>query len=166
MPRSLIDRCQHDSIYEFTAAASQRWHDAISLLRQERKTGAIYLFGYVAEMTLKAAYFRFVGFPSATAITRKDLDAARGWAKVAGIAWQGNLHSLSSWAELLVTRRQTTAGGAYPIVGFGTQILTHAQTLQRHWSELLRYHKNTAYDHECRSAHEIADWFRNRFQML
>ncbi len=57
MPRRLLDRCNDDSLREFRAAARQRFNDALVLAANGRRTGAIYLWGYAVEMTLKAAYF-------------------------------------------------------------------------------------------------------------
>lgn len=37
---------------------------------------------------------------------------------------------------------------AYPDPGFGSSVLSRGLLLQRHWRELLRYHKNLAYRHE------------------
>ena len=61
MPRRLIDRCQPDSIREFRASAQHRYNDGLALSGLGNRTSAIYLWGYAAEMTLKAAYFSFFG---------------------------------------------------------------------------------------------------------
>ena len=62
MPRRLPDRFQPDSIAGFRAAARQRALDAIALQAAGRLSGAIYFWGYVAEITLKAAFFEVSGF--------------------------------------------------------------------------------------------------------
>src|SRR6202008_2021190 len=69
MPRRLIDRCQPDSIREFRASARQRYEDGLALAGAGNRTAAIYLWGYVAEMTLKAAYFSLFGLAEHDAIT-------------------------------------------------------------------------------------------------
>ena len=66
MPRGLRARCQPDSIREFRAAARQRFQDGLTAAAGERRTAAIYLWGYAAEMTLKAAYFALLPAASAT----------------------------------------------------------------------------------------------------
>jgi hypothetical protein len=76
MPQLLLDRCQPDSIREFRAAALQRANDAQALLARERRTAAIYLWGYAAEMMLKASYFAVIGFADDQQITIPDLLAA------------------------------------------------------------------------------------------
>ena len=55
MPRRLLSRVGRDTVREFRAAAAERYLDARLLAREGRRTAAIYLWGYVAEMYLKAA---------------------------------------------------------------------------------------------------------------
>jgi hypothetical protein len=69
MPSRLLERCNPDSIREFRAASQRRYDDGLALAAQGRRTAAIYLWGYAAEMTLKAAYFSFIGHPEAATIT-------------------------------------------------------------------------------------------------
>jgi len=57
MPRRLIDRSQPDNIREFRVSARQRYHDGLALAGTGNRTASIYLWGYAAEMLLKAAYF-------------------------------------------------------------------------------------------------------------
>jgi hypothetical protein len=159
MPRRLLDRCRPDSIFEFSCAAQQRFQDGLSLAPAGRRTAAIYLWGYAAEMTLKAAYFRLIGFPLAQAITIADLRAARVNALLLGFQWAGNnLHHLESWAQLIVSTRAATPGWAYLVAGFGNEVLARSRTLQPLWSETLRYHKNVAYPYEVGQARTAAEW--------
>src|SRR2546421_3835698 len=69
MPRRLIDRCQPDSIREFRISARQRYQDGLALAGAGNRTAAIYLWGYAAEMTLKAAYFSLFGLADDDVIT-------------------------------------------------------------------------------------------------
>ena len=62
MPKRLPDRCQPDSIREFQASARQRYNDGVAAAATGRSLAAIYLWGYAAEMVLKAAYFSAMGF--------------------------------------------------------------------------------------------------------
>lgn len=159
MPRRLLDRCLPDSVREFRAAAFQRSQDAHSLAAAGRRTAAIYLWGYAAEMTLKAAYFSALGFPETRPITMGDLRGAVTAALGLGVAWPGqNLHDLRAWAEFLVAFRASRLGLAYRIPGFGNQVIVRGQRLQRVWRETLRYHKNVAYPHEVSQVRDSADW--------
>jgi hypothetical protein len=88
MPTRLLSRCQPDSILQFRAAAMQRADDALALAAAGRRTGAIYLWGYAAEMVLKAAYFSSLGPPETQIITwRGDLRPAIDLGRSMGIHW-------------------------------------------------------------------------------
>jgi len=156
MPKRLPERFQPDSILEFQAAARQRSLDAITLHAAGRRTAAVYLWGYVAEMTLKAAYFRVVGFGQTQAITRTDLRA--GLNSLPGPASNRPLHHLGLWAQALVAFRAGTPGLGYADLTFGSTVTAKAQSLYGIWRETIRYHKNTAYVHELIRARDAAEW--------
>src|SRR3954464_7232409 len=116
MPRRLLDRCQPDSIREFRAAARRRYDDALTLAAAGRPTGAIYLFGYTAEMTLKAAYFALAGLAETDVITWPGhlLPAIR-LGQGLGIPWPnaGAGHNVRAWAEFLVLVRAASPATAF-----------------------------------------------------
>lgn len=171
MPRRLLERCQPDSIREFRAAALQRFVDAVSLADLGRRTAAIYLWGYSAEMTLKAAYFWLVGFPETQTITLADLRSAAVNGVKLGVSWPGGpkaprLHDLYSWAELILATRAATPGWAYADMTFPNQVRARSRPLQRFWSEVLRYHKNVAYLYEVQQVKEAAGWLLSQSSQL
>jgi hypothetical protein len=160
MPRRLLDRCNPDSIREFRAAARQRFDDALALAGQGRRTGAIYLWGYTAEMTLKAAYFSLIGLPETQLITwNADLQPAINRGRGMGIAWpaQGAGHNVRAGAELLVAVRTLSPVTIFP-PPLGLAVQTHGQRIEQLWRETLRYRKNYAYLHEMRQIREAAEW--------
>lgn len=73
MPRPLLTRLQPDSIAEFRAAAGQRFLDGEAAAAGNRRTAAIYLWGYAVEMIIKAAYFQVDGFSERQTILPSDL---------------------------------------------------------------------------------------------
>ncbi len=163
MPKGLLERCQPDSIAQFRVAARQRFADGEALAAAERRTAAVYLWGYAAEMTLKAAYFEVMVFAKTDVITLADLRAAAFTAPGLGVTWPGlpgnpKLHDLRAWAELLVATRGTNPGTAYADPAFGAQVVTQGNLLQRLWSEVLRYRKNLAYDHELEQVRKATAW--------
>jgi hypothetical protein len=158
MPKRLLDRRKPDCISEFRAAARWRFQDGVSLAGAGRRTATIYLWGYAAEMLLKAAYFHAIGFSATRPITPADLRGAVANAPRLGFSWAGNLHSLESWARLLVTTRASIPGLAYAVRGFANQVVIRCRQLQRLWSEILRYHQNVAYLYEVKQAREVANW--------
>ena len=161
MPRRLLDRCQPDCIRQFRAAASQRFDDGPSLAAAGRRTAAIYLWGYTAEMTLKAAYFGFLGFADTDNILwRHHLEPAIDRGRKMGIAWprQGAGHNVRAWAELLVAARAASAATALP-TSLGLEVQNRGQRIGALWCETLRYRRNHAYLYEVRQVREAAEWF-------
>jgi hypothetical protein len=148
MPKRLPGRWQPESIREFDASARERFEDGLALAGQGRRTGAIYLWGYSAEMLVKAAYFRLAGLGETDGITLRGhiLPAIDHGRNVLGIAWptQGQGHNVRAWADLLVAERAATPGTAYAH-RFGREVQACGQAIGQLWSEALRYHKNLAY---------------------
>jgi hypothetical protein len=160
MPRRLPARWQPESIREFRASARQRFDEGMALAAAGYRTGAIYLWGYAAEMTLKAAYFSLLGRGETAVLTPGgDIGPAINAGRGMGIAWpnQGQGHNVRAWAELLVAQHAATPGAAYPHP-FGQEVQACGQSIGQLWSEALRYHKNLAYLYEVRQVREAAEW--------
>ncbi|HZY85151.1 MAG TPA: hypothetical protein VFE78_09995 [Gemmataceae bacterium] len=168
MPRRLLERCQLDSVGEFRAAALQRYQDGLSLAAAGRRTGAIYLWGYTAEMVLKAAFFSFAGLAERDTITwALHLKPAISKGVSLGISWPspGAGHNVRAWAELLVLERAAAPAAAYT-PAFGLEVQRQGQRLEWLWRETLRYHKNIAYPHEVMRAREAAEWLLTNSHLL
>ncbi len=162
MPRLLPVRFATECIREFDLAATERYRDAAALSLGERRAGAVYLYGYVVEMLLKAAYFRALRYADTAPISLTDLRTAAGdnpgsTARTLGLAGTRNLHDIGAWAELLVAFR-TTRGPVYPDVGFGALLLNRVTVVRQRWAETIRYHKNTAYQHELERVEYACRW--------
>jgi hypothetical protein len=150
MPRALIDRLRMrpNSIREFAAASLERMADGRILAAAGRRTGAIYVWGYAAEMALKASYFEVILYAPAQPIGPADLRSAQSRATVLGFSWPvpRNFHNLSAWAEL-VTRERVARGRALRPTR-ATALIRAGHRLSRLWQETLRYHSNRAYSYE------------------
>jgi hypothetical protein len=161
VPRRFRERWLPDNIREFRAAARERCEDGLALAGRGRRTGAIYLWEYCAEMTLKAAYFRLTGVPETTTITLPGhiIPAINHGRNVRGIVWPqpGQGHNVRAWAELLIAERAARPGMAYP-ADRGRQVQACGQRLGQLWSETLRYHKNVAYRYEVAQARAAVEW--------
>ena len=175
MPKRLTERLKPDSIDEFVAAACERYSDGIALAAQARRTGAIYLFGYSAEMVMKAAYFRAIGVSNRTPLgMRSHLRPAVDQAKLLGVNWpKENLHYVQGWGELLVvtqnnlvTTSQPLLASAYSNSAFGQQVTAHATLVQHLWNESLRYHKNRAYEFELQRMETSVSWLMTNLPRL
>lgn len=163
MPRSLPDRCQPDSIREFRFAARHRYDDGLMAAAAGRRLAAIYLWGYCAEMLLKAAYFSVLGIGEGVHLeVAGHIRPAIQLGRTLGIAWppRGEGHNVRAWAELLILERAThpTHSLAYP-AEFGIQVQANGQRIGGLWNETLRYHKNTPYPHELTRVREACEWF-------
>ncbi len=136
MPKRLPDRWQPESIREFRASARLRFDEGLCLAAAGQRTGAIYLWGYAAEMTLKAAYFGLLGRAETDVLTwAADISPAIAGGIGLGIKWpsQGKGHNVRAWAELLVVRRAATPGAAYA-PAFGTRVQNCGQQIGQLWS--------------------------------
>ena len=145
MPKPLLSRLRPDSIAEFRAAARQRWLDGRAAAANNRRTAAIYLWGYASEMTIKAAYFALINFHSGQSITMMDLNSARNTGiGQHQILWPNprKFHNVAAWAELLINVRQSSPLSQYADPAFAVAIRSRCHTVSLLWSEQLRYHKN------------------------
>lgn len=160
MPKRIPTRCAPDSIQEFRQAARQRFREGGWLAVAGHRTGAIYLWGYAAEMTLKAAYFGVIGLSATQPIGMTDLLAAAANAPRLGVLWPGprQFHDVRAWADLLVATRNTTHGLGYPDPRFGEEVRSWGRLLQEIWRETLRYHRNVAYAHEAEHVRSATAW--------
>jgi hypothetical protein len=159
MPKLLAARLREDTIRQFRASARLRNEDAWCLATQGKGATAIYLWGYVTEMCLKAAWFSLLGFSENQAITFQDLRIAAQLAtNNYGVSWPGrNYHAVFHWAQLLVQPR-IAIRGAYPNPQFPSLLTAHCGRVYDRWREVLRYKKNRAYTFEVRAVAESSHW--------
>ncbi len=160
MPSRLLTRCQPDSIREFRASARQRYDDGLTAAAGGRGLAAIYLWGYSAEMLLKAAYFSVLGVGEGTSLQMAvHINPAIQRGRGLGIAWPqgGQGHNVGAWAELLILERANRPAIAYPM-DFGVQVQAHGQRIGQLWNQTLRYHKNKPYSYEVTQVREAAEW--------
>ena len=146
------------------AAAEERFLDGLALASgtENRTTGAIYLFGYTAEMLLKVAYFRFTNVPRHENLRgrRGALDKAQNHA-----AWHGrNLHDLVGWMNLLLDER-AAQNRALDIPTAGLLQL-HVRVLDGHWREVLRYKQTPATITEMDEVYTSVDWLRTNYDQI
>ncbi|WP_425617609.1 hypothetical protein NA78x_001290 [Anatilimnocola sp. NA78] len=169
MPRRLLHRIGPDSIAEFRNAAQERYQDGVALAIAGQRTGAIYLWGYVAEMTLKAAYFTFLQFPANQSLHMRPhlRDAIDRGRQTFNIAWppQGDGHNVRAWAELLVAERAVAPQGAYS-TNFAIELQRRGQRIEPLWREILRYRKNLAYVYEVNQVQEAVEWLLGNSHQL
>ncbi|NUP99084.1 MAG: hypothetical protein HUU35_04415 [Armatimonadetes bacterium] len=118
------------------AAALERLEDARAALRAERRGAAVYLAGYVAEMTLKWAAFRLVD-PYGTQHVGALLGSAKGLAGSVMVPepWESG-HSLQFWLSYLRAKR--LAVGLAPLA-FDPELDRYVASCWRDWRVKMRY---------------------------
>jgi hypothetical protein len=128
--------------------------------------GAIYLFGYVAELVLKAAYFRLRPANVHGTIVVTDMHNARNRATSQfHVRWPGaNLHYLPGWAGLL-TQERHAAGQPYD-QSFATALFAHVNRLALLWAESIRYYYSRPSLAEVGNAHAAARWLVSQLPRL
>ena len=71
MPLSLVHRAGVDTLGKLERAAVKRFREARRLQEAGEALGAVYLYGYSAEITLKVAYYRIIGLVPTTPIDQR-----------------------------------------------------------------------------------------------
>jgi len=143
----------------FRTAAEERFWDGFALATEcgDRRMGAIYLFGYVAEILLKAAFYRAIGLADTAPV---GLGAIRAHA-----SWQGrNFHDIRALALLLVDHRRQTGAPFDP--AFAGLLAMHAATVDANWNESLRYREISASDAEVVEVYRSVEWIRDNAYVL
>lgn len=162
MPQLLPVRFASECIREFELAAEERYVDALQLADSGRRTGAIYLFGYVVEMELKAGFLRLAGHADDDPISIQTLwnysgPRANTMARSLGLAGAKNLHDVEAWAELIVAYR-SSRNRVYSERRFAARLLANVRAIAERWTEALRYHKNVAFAHELNAVRTACSW--------
>lgn len=110
--RTLI--ATHECIEEYERAAREHQDAGLILLAENSAQGVAFM-ALSAEMVLKAAYFRFIGYRSTQQIARVDLRAAEADIRVLGVTDSPeSYHNLLFWANAVIAARR-----------FGVPLRTH-----------------------------------------
>ena len=137
-------------------ALIDRYASAQQLMLVEEWDAAIYIFGYVAEMVLKTAYFRVRGNnPSDTVALMLSPAKTRGQQIIPDIAHE-NYHSLDFWSALLRAERTQQQRPLLPAVE--AQLISFTQTLYQNWMVEMRYHPNRASEANAQLVADAAEW--------
>src|SRR4051812_36619403 len=102
-----------ETIRGFLDAARQRFVEGTELLDAGHSSGAVYLFGYVAELVLKAVAYRHFGTGENVAIQKIDRVAVEDLMKQEALAPRGQ-HDILKWAKWVVLKTGSLTGTAYP----------------------------------------------------
>lgn len=147
-----------DTINRLHRAAQHRYDSAFVLWRGQRKLAALYLFGYVVEQCLAAAYFRSVGRPANAAIDRDARNRRLFQARQLGLMGP-EPHPLVGWARFL--QHQRLLAGPLPS-GDRERLaaaIQRSETVYRFWRPELRYKIVDVPDEIVSEIQAAAKWF-------
>ena len=148
---------ESDEVGIFAAAAEQRFFDALNLwpCGAGRRLGAHYLFGYAVELSLKVAYFRFVGLSEQGYVWSLLQNAPVGHLDL-------RVHDLGALGGELVDLRASTATDPVFEGDIARQsLLAHAQ-----WSEVMRYRTLQPTEAETTEIAEAAYWMLTHLEEM
>jgi hypothetical protein len=156
------------------ASAVARLREAEVLYRSGRRLGAVYLFGYAVEITLKCSYYRVIGLVPSTLIDprlhrRPAEDAIRNMIGLPSHP-QGPPavgHNVVGWARLVEQERAKPVLGRTALSAKLTADL-HARMMEvfNYWAEFLRYRNNKPYHQEVIMMRINAKWIRRNYRRL
>lgn len=158
----------HDSIDEMEAAREDRYSDSLTCALDGREFAACYLMGYVIEMLLKSAFYRFDGVPL-VADLRGGLRSARKHPRFKPVTGSPSilahgLHNIRAWGDHLIDTRQRT--GRALDVRVASRLVYELCWVQNNWSETLRYRRSIPASDEVHRFLKIADWLRSEYVTL
>ncbi len=143
----------HECIQEYERAAREHQDAGLVLLADVKALG-VALMGLSAEMALKAAYFRFVGYAATQQISAADLRAAVVDVQSLGVTDSPEgYHNLLFWANAVISSRRLGISsrshigiGILPAVAAAAmdtqnevELRTRAMRLRTNWSIGDRY---------------------------
>ena len=174
MPLTLVRRSGCDSLGKLEASVLLRMREAEALYLGGQRLGAVYLYGYVIEISLKTAYYRVIGLVSATVIHKQlhRLPAENAIKALIGLPShpQGAAspgHNVIGWARLLEQERATPAPGRVPLdANLATELHNRMQDVFNCWAEFLRYRANLPYNEEVQTMRDSARWIRRHYANL
>ena len=153
------------TVQQMELAANDRYWEARALMTTSgREGGGVYLFGYVAEMLLKTAYFRFDGAGPADLVQPR---LAPAWGKRGLLNVRldrESYHSLRFWAELLVRWRFFRGHRLSADLQVGLK--TRVRRLYWTWWVEMRYLADQAAPEDVTNAFDDVTWLRDHHSSL
>ncbi len=154
-----------DCIQEYEQARSDRLWDGMSLWSANRDPGATYVLGYVAEITVKCAYFRLSGFTIVQTIGHAELGTAYARAQLLGVTTpREGYHSIRFWSDLLLEHRRAVARALAPAFEGGLRGAVNA-VYDRWWIEM-RYKRAYSSRMDLEQLAAAVDWIDQNYVAL
>ncbi len=161
--RTLCDQIGTDTVRKLEGAVPWRLQDAEVLRDAGRRLAAIYLYGYVVEMLVGAAYFRLIEYGLDTDITSRARKLAEKQARQEKLM-SNEPHDLSGWAKLLIVTRQRRSTGFSQSLAM--QLRSHADIVYDRWRPSLRYRTLVPTPNDISSVRHSTNWFEQQYGSL
>jgi hypothetical protein len=131
----------NETLQDMESAADDRFWEGLELATQGRLLGALYVWGYVAEMLLKVGAFRVDGAsPGEMVGPRLGPAKVYGKARFSHIGYESG-HSVEFWAAFLREKR-VDAGRPFSAVAW-SDLALRASNIHARWLVSLRYRSLT-----------------------
>ena len=156
---------RHETLSDLAFSAGARFDDAVELLASGRFAGAVYFFGFSAEMWLKlaAAHCRD---PFITPTTAWDGAPIKRWMeRNAPMIQRESYHSLEFWSEFIILFRDTSTT---PLSSEMAGQLRHhvVRRLYQDWHVNIRYRALPVAEHDAWRVYQDAEWVRRNWTIL
>lgn len=153
------------TLQDLELARGERLWDAVALWDHRRSQGAVYLFGYHAEMSLKLAYFRWRGLAASTTLDRPLLNTAAVRAGVLHVATpHENFHSPRFWRDLLLAERAAANRALGSVLA--TDLHAHVEAVYTRWRVEMRYDPPKTSGRDVELAQSAVDWIDRNLSRL
>ncbi len=152
------------TISRLERAAEKRFEEADFLVEGKHGLTAVYLFGYVAEIVLGAAFFRLRGYGKTDEITqsvlRKAINEAMHLSRM-----PDKSHPIDGWAARLIEERKSDFPPPFA-PKLEELIQRNADVIGENWGPKLRYRTLKVTEKQVRTVRSAAGWFLRNYPKL
>lgn len=161
------ERLAPDTVVRLERAARERFLSGSALQEEGRRLAALYLFGYIAEICLSAAYLRRAGFPIHAAIDRdtrhRRMVQARQLRQTSGEPlMSSDPHPIVGWARFLLWQRNLSGKLKPAEVDLLNGAVNRAVIIYNYWRPELRYKIVEIAPKQLEAAQDAAAWLLAR----
>jgi hypothetical protein len=153
-----------ETLQDFELSARQKYWAGLELMASGHEATGVYVLGYVAEMLLKNACFRFDGGRPGDPVG-PYMGPARRWMGVYyPLIDSEAYHSVWFWAVLL--RHKRRRAGRSLDVGIDQALLHHVRHVYRNWWVSMRYRSDAPQPVELQAVYNGITWLLDHYALL
>ncbi len=160
---SIIQHVGPDTISRLESDSKRRCAEADWLVEGKHYLAALYFYGYVAEITLGAAYFRLKGWKTNESISEADLKGALNRARPPSLM-SDKSHPVDGLALLLIEEKAALYAPAYE-KRIERLIRDRSSAIGENWGPKLRYRAIDVTEDQVSLVRTSAHWFDNSHKL-